>query len=68
MKQSEGFYFWYTYFMNTNKGFVRTIVLIVIALFILSYFNIFKVEEHINPGQIKAVVQTFFDWLKGLWE
>jgi hypothetical protein len=52
---------------STQKGFVRTIVLIVIVLFILSYFNIFKIEQHIQPGQLKAIFQTFIDWLKGLF-
>ncbi len=52
---------------DSQKGFIRLIVLIVIVLFILSYFNIFKVEQYIQPGEIKAVFQSFIDWLKGLW-
>jgi hypothetical protein len=53
--------------MKTNKGFIRTIVIIVIALFALSYFNIYKIEEHINPGQVREVIQSFIVWLKGLF-
>lgn len=50
-----------------NKGFVRTVVLIVIALFLLSYFNIYKIEEHISPGQIRGIWESFITWLKGLF-
>ncbi len=52
--------------MNTQRGFIKSIVIILIALFALSYFGIFKIEEHVNGTQIRAVIQTFIDWVKGL--
>lgn len=50
-----------------SKGFIRTIILIVIGLFILSYFGIFKVEEYIEPGQVRNLFQSFIEWIKGFW-
>lgn len=50
-----------------HRGFVRTIVLIVIGLFILSYLNIFKVEEYVTFEQIKSLWDSFLAFIKKLF-
>jgi len=58
--------------MKTNKGFIKIIIIIIIALFILSSFNI-KVESVFksavfkdNISYIGGLIMTAVKFVKGL--
>ena len=59
--------------MKTNKGFIKIIIIIIIALFILSSFNI-KVESVFKSGIFKenisylwGFIMTAVKFVKGLF-
>lgn len=49
-----------------NKGFIRTVILIVIALIVLGYFG-FDVKEIINGSTVQSNLKTAWDFVLMVW-
>ncbi|HBM45907.1 TPA: hypothetical protein DDZ75_02945 [Patescibacteria group bacterium] len=52
---------------NTQKGgFIKTILLVVIGIIVLSYFGI-NLREILNSDSVKNNFSAVWDFLAGIW-
>ncbi|MFH1454946.1 MAG: hypothetical protein ABIF22_01355 [bacterium] len=52
--------------MASNKGLIKTIIIIVIALVILGYFG-FNIKDIINSSTVQANLHTAWDFILMVW-
>ncbi len=53
--------------MNTNKGFIKLIIVIVIALIILGYFFNIKITDVISAPNVQANLSWFWNIIVNIW-
>ena len=53
--------------MDTNKGFIKMIIVIVIALIILGYFFDIRITDVISSPNVQANLTWFWDIVVRVW-
>ena len=53
--------------MDTNKGFIKMIIVIVIALIIIGYFFDIRITDVISSPNVQANLTWFWDIVVRVW-
>ena len=53
--------------MNTKKGFIRLVILVVIALIVLGYFFNIKITDVIASPNVQANLNWLWDIIVKIW-
>ncbi len=49
-----------------KKGFIKDIIIIIVAVFLLNYFG-FDVKGWLNSPEVKGQIFTIWDFIKNIW-
>jgi len=53
--------------METNKGFIKMIIVIIIALIILGYFFNIRITDILNSANVQSNLSWFWGLIVKIW-